>query len=239
MRLFFLVVPTLFMTTVVFSDSSQYINNRISTGKIIIDGQEMGDSSHVIKGSGVRAKIDRKAKQFSSVNVEGVFDVIYSHGSPSIKITGDDNIIKFVLSSVTNNSLKLGINKSYSNFYPIIINVSSDNIQEITFEGAGALKLDDIKTDQLTLKILGSVDVLATGEATSLNLDIRGVGDIKARGLDSEIVNIDLVSASDVEVTAHTKLQANITGVGDILYFGSPEEVSKQISGVGDIEAGE
>ncbi len=232
MKYLFLVVPVLFYMTAVHSGNA-YI------GQIVIDGQIISGSSNVIKGSGIKQTVERKVKPFSSVTVEGAFDVNYQHGSPSLAITGDDNIIEHVLSSVTNNTLRLSTDKSYSSSYPIVIDVFSQGIQEMSLEGTSTVKLDDIKTDQLTLNISGTVDVMATGKAETLKLIIQGTGDVMVRHLDSDVVTVELDGTSNVEVTAHTKLDANITGVGNILYFGSPQKISKQILGVGDIEAGE
>lgn len=209
------------------------------TGQIVIDGQIISGSSNVIKGSGIKHTIKKRLKSFTVMTVEGSFDVIYQHGSPSTTITGDDNIIEHVVSSVTNSTLTLSIDKSYSSQQPIVINVFSQNIRLMTLEGAGTVKLDDIKTDQLAIRLLGTGDVEATGKARALNLTIKGVGDVLARHLEADAVNVNLDGTGDIEVTAHANLQANITGVGNIIYFGSPQEISRQISGVGDIEAGE
>lgn len=238
MRILFMVVLALSHAGAVFSDSGLYANNAY-TGEIVIDGQVVGRSGNALKGSGVKDTIERKVKSFSAVTVDGAFDVIFHHGPSSLTITGDDNIIKHVLSSVTGKTLRLDINKSYSSYFPIVVNVFSPTIQKMTLKGTSIVKLVDIKTDQLTLDVIGSVDIKATGRATTLNLKLNGTGDVKARYLDSDVVMVDIDGTSNAEVTAHKKLSANITGVGDILYFGSPDKVSKQVSGVGDIEAGE
>ena len=232
MKFSLLIVPALFYMAEAHAGNAY-------TGQIVIDGQIISGSNNVIKGSGIKRTIKKKLKSFSAMTVEGSFDVIYRHGSPSITITGDDNIIEHVVSSVTNSTLILSIDKSYSSQHPIAINVFSQNIRLMKLEGAGTVVLDNIKTEQLTVRLLGTGDVTATGTAAELNLTIQGVGDVMARHLDAAAANVDLDGTGDIEVTAHAKLQAKITGVGNILYFGSPQEISRQISGVGDIEAGE
>jgi len=237
----FLLLMTLifFNMNEAFSDSNQYFSNSVSIGKVIINGQDIESSNDIIEGAGIQGTIKKTLEEFSIVDVNGVFEVIYRHGPPSLSISGDDNIIKHVLSEVSNNTLKLSIDKSYKSAHPIVIKVFSAKIQRMKIEGAGTVSLNNISTDQLTLNVLGSVDIIAKGKTTRFNLNLQGSGDVRARYLDADIVNIFLTSTSDIEVTAHTKLQVNITGVGDVLYFGSPKEIIKQISGLGDIEAGE
>lgn len=232
MKFSLLIVPALFYMAEAHAGNAY-------TGQIVIDGQIISGSSNVIKGSGIKHTIKRKLKSFSAVTVDGSFDVIYHHGSPSISIEGDDNIIEHVVSSVTNHTLKLSTDKSYSSSHPIVIDVFSQRIQEMSLEGTGTVKFDEIKTDQLTLNISGTVDVRATGSAETLKLIINGTGDVMVKDLDSDIVTIELDGTSNVEVTAHSNLDVSITGVGNVLYFGSPKKINKQILGVGDIEAGE
>jgi len=209
------------------------------TGQIVINGQIMGGASDVIKGSGVKRSINRKVGAFLSVILEGGFNVNYRHGSPSLSITGDVNIIEHVLASVTNQTLRLSIDKSYSSSYPIAIDISSQSLQEMNLAGVGEVKLDNLKTDQLTINITGTGDVSVTGKANTLKLIVQGTGDVMARYLDSDAVTVELEGTGNVEVTAHSKLDVNMTGVGNVLYFGSPQNISKQISGVGDVEPGE
>jgi len=232
MKFLFLIAPALCYMTAVHAGNAY-------TGQIVINGQIMGGSSEVIKGSDIKQSINRKVAPFSSVTVEGGFNVNYRHGSPSLIITGDDNIIVHVLSSVANNTLTLSIDKSYSSVHPIVIDISSPSLQEINLAGTGAVRLDDIKTDQLTVNLTGTGDVTVTGKAETLKLIVQGTGDVMARNLDSDAVTVALEGTGNIEVTVHKKLAVNMTGVGNILYFGSPQKISKQVSGVGDIEAGE
>lgn len=225
--------------TVVFSDTRQAFNNNTSIGKVIIDGQFMGKLDDVIEGSGVQLSIERKVKFFTSVIVDGAFDINYQHGPASLIISGDDNIIQHVESTVNNKLLMLKIDKSYRSYSPIVINISSPNINRVVIDGSSTVKLKNIKTDQLTVKLTGSVDLKASGAVKVLDLQLQNTGDVKARKLDSDKVTVNLQGTGDIELTAYEELKASITGVGDILYFGSPNKVRKQISGLGEIEAGE
>jgi len=238
MRLSLLIIPAIFYMTVVFS-GSRHVNNNASIGNVIIDNQYMGKLDNVIQGSGIQLSIERKVKFFASVNVGGAFDINYRHGPASLTISGDDNIIQHVLSTVNNKVLTLKIDKSYRSRSPIVINIFSPNIKEMTIDGSSTVKLENIKTNQLVLKLTGSVDLMVTGMATVFDLQLQNTGNVKARQLDSDKVTVNLHGTGDIELTAHEELKANITGVGDILYFGSPAKVSKQILGLGEIEAGE
>jgi len=227
------MVLSFFYMTNVSADSSA------STGKIIIDGYEMGGSDSAIKGSRVKHTIDRTLSGFSSVKTDGPFEIIYRHGEPSLSISGDKNIIQHVLVQESSGNLDISIKQSFSSYYPLVIKMASKKIESITMEGTSTMTLEDISTGQLTINLIGTVDIVASGRATRLDLNIQGTGDVKARKLKADYVSVNLEGTSDVELTATQALNIDISGVGDILYFGRPKEISKQISGVGDIEAGE
>jgi hypothetical protein len=214
-------------------------DNTVSTGKIIINGQEINSSTNSIKGSGVKQNISRKIKDFSSVNSRGSFDIKYRHGSPSLKISGDDNIINHVSTKVVDKTLRIFIDKSYSTNHAIVVYISSPNIASIIINGTSNVDLDGIKTEHLKISLLGTADLTANGIASRLDLNIQGSGDANVKSLISDFVTVYLQGSGDIILTANKQLDATVSGVGDIHFFGHPEKISKKISGVGDIEAGE
>ncbi len=241
MKMCILMTPLLFYMGLAFSgsDNDQVYGNTVSIGKIVINGKEIANTDDIVNGSGKKNTLRRKLKAFSAVTIDGAFDLIYKEGPPSISITGDDNLISLVKANVRNKRLRLSIEKSYRSHNPIVINISSANLQAISAEGSSSVRLDDIDTEHLLLNLSGAVDLVATGKATKLILHIKGSGDVKAKGLMSDEVIVDLSGTGDVVITAHESLQANLSGAGDISYFGSPRRISKNQSGVGDVEAAE
>jgi hypothetical protein len=216
-----------------------YTNNNASTGKIIIDGYDMGGSTSAIKGSGVKATIERKVQSFSSIKSDGQFDINYRNGKQSLSISGDNNIINHISTRVDNGELFISINNSYSSYQPIVINLSSKTLETVTLDGASTMVLDDIKSNKLRINLIGTADIFANGVVNKLELNIQGTGDVKARKLNAQFVSVNLEGTSDIELTARTELNIDVSGVGDILYFGKPKKIRKQISGVSDIIAGE
>lgn len=239
MRIFFVLALTFFYMTTASSESWFSSDNTVSTGKIIIDGQEIGSSTDSIKGSGVKQTIDRKIEDFLSINSFGAFDITYRHGSPSLKISGDDNIIPLLKAKVIDKTLQISIDKSYSTNHPIIIQVSSPNIASISINGSSNVNLEDINTEHLKISLLGTADIKANGLASRLDLNVQGSGDANIKSLTADYVTVSLQGSGDIILTAKKQLDATVSGVGDIRFFGNPLKISKKISGVGDIEAGE
>lgn len=239
MHVFVVIVLIIFDISTAFAGSWFVSDNTVSTGKIIINEKEVGGEHFSIKGSGVKQTIERKIENFSSLNSRGGFDIKYRQGPLSLVITADDNLVNKVVTEVVGHTLYISMEQSYSSRNPIIVTVSSPEIESMDINGTSNVALDAIATKQLKLKVMGAVDLYANGNASVLDLNIHGTSDVKMKSLDSDFVTVNLQGSGDVELTAHKELKAKVSGVGDILFFGKPTKISKQISGVGDIAAGE
>ncbi len=239
MQMFAVIVIVMVNISTVFAGSWFVSDNTVSTGKIIINGKEFGGENFSTKGSGVRQTIERKIENFSSLNSHGGFDIKYRQGPLSLVITADDNLVSKVVTEVIGHTLYISMEQSYSSQNPIIVTVSSPEIESMDINGTSKVELDAIATKQLKLKVMGAVDLYANGNALVLELNIQGTSDVKMKSLDSDFVTVNLQGSGDVELTVHKELKARVSGVGDILFFGKPTKISKHISGVGDITAGE
>jgi hypothetical protein len=235
-----MVMTLIFFNMSIASSESWFSsNNTVSTGKIVINGQEINGITNSIKGSGVKQTIARKVKDFSSVDSRGAFDIEYQHGSPSLKISGDDNLINHVKTKAKDKTLHLSIDKAYSTNHAILVQITSPNIASIAINGTSNVKLDGIETEYLKISLFGTADLTANGIASRVELNVQGSGDTNIKSLIADFVSVYLQGSGDIILTAKEQLDASISGVGDILFFGHPDKIRKKISGVGDIEAGE
>lgn len=232
---------SLFYLSTSSAESWFFSNNSVSTGKVIINGQDMSDpNSSMLKGSGVKETIHRKISDFSAISIQGGFDIQYTQGEkPSLSITGDDNIIKDVITTVNGSTLHLSINKSFSSSLPIHIVITSPKLSSVKTNGSSDIELNEIKTERLELELNGSVDLHANGTATELNINLTGAGDANIKSLTTKIANVDIKGSGDINLTVTQTLNANIFGSGDIVYFGHPSSVNKKVFGAGDIESGD
>jgi len=214
-------------------------DNSVSIGKVVINGQDINSLGTVIKGSGVKKTISRPVSNFHSINSSGVFNIKFRQGKAAVKITGDDNLIDFVITEVINDSLNIFIKKSYSSKSPIGINISSPEVESMTISGASHIELASIKLSSLVLNLLGSTDLYADGEVSRLVLNVNGTGDVRSKSLAADFVTINAQGAADIQVTANKELDVTVSGVGDIVFYGKPQKISKKTSGLGEIVTGE
>ena len=85
----------------------------------------------------------------------------------------------------------------------------------------------------------GSGDVKVNGQVNQASIIINGASDVKAANLKSQIGEVKVIGSGDVEIFATQQLKVEITGSGDVTYYGKPSSIDKRIIGSGDIEAGD
>lgn len=124
----------------------------------------------------------------------------------------------------------------------IILGASEGDISGFTPEsfylelaGASDCKLS-ITTDKLTAHLSGASELNATGTTQQLDAALAGASELSAFGLVSDQVKIHASGASNAEVYAQIKLDAEAAGASNIDYKGSPQ-VSSNSSGFSSINA--
>lgn len=212
-------------------------NATISGSSIVIDGNNAGG---VTQGSGAYQSKSQNLPSYNAVIIKGSFDVnYYRKNKSSATISANRNLIPFVNASVKNNTLYLKMDKSYSTRKPIVIDIFSPNLNAVTVHGASDVHLNAIRADNFKIHLTGSGDITANGRTNKLNIIISGSGDIEAKKLIAQKTNVELKGSADIELTAQKALNINISGSGDVTYFGNPPQISKNISGSGEITSGD
>lgn len=105
---------------------------------------------------------------------------------------------------------------------------------EIILSGAGNLKLDG-NFGNISLTISGAGDVELLGSCQSLDALVSGAGDLYSGKMISQVAKISVSGAGNAEVNASKTLDANVSGVGSILFSGDPQERRVRITGIGSV----
>ena len=211
------------------------------SGSIVIDGKEVktGDSSYG-KGSGKQKSEKRNIGSFTRLEILLPADVNLSVGSaPSLKIRAESNVLKLIDARVQGDTLVLRSTKPFSTHFSIDIQITTPVLQSIDVRGAAGVRVSAVDSENLDLSVSGSGDVWAEGRVKRLQVRIDGSGDMDLSRLQSIDANVRVSGSGDVKVHTSGHLVANVTGTGDIEYFGNPARVEPHIVGVGDIYSGE
>jgi hypothetical protein len=204
---------------------------------------------------------DRKLSGFHAVASTGSFDVVLKQGNTeSVKVEADAEVINEIVTEVRNGTLLIHSKNTHNwgNFWNnrnITIYVTAKNLNSIALTGSGNLKMEnEFTADKIQLKlsgsgdfqgkinvktveviISGSGDFKVAGKADESTIALSGSGDFDGSSLITKSTAIRISGSGDANIFASEKIDASVSGSGDIHYSGHPKSVSKIARGSGDI----
>jgi Putative auto-transporter adhesin, head GIN domain len=207
---------------------------------------------------------DRHLSGFNAVQLAGSFDVYITQGTAeSVKVEAPDDIIGHIVTEVDGGVLKI-YNKNdhfhwgdlFGNHRKIVIYVTAKDLNSISVTGSGDMFFKEgIHTNSLRLKVSGSGDMIGkvdvktlessisgsgdmslSGHAENSTVSVVGSGDYKARSLVTVNTAVRVAGSGDASINASNKVDASVSGSGDIKYTGGAKNISSSKSGSGDIE---
>jgi hypothetical protein len=189
-----------------------------------------------VRGNGKIKEESRSVKSFDKIDVSGAFSVkIYVGESSSLKISGEENLMKFITTRVSGSTLKIDTKKNLSPRKEILIEITTPNLEGIHAGGANNIYAENINTDLFYVDLSGAGNIEIEGVSRRLRAEISGAGNIEAKNLKAEEVRIAVSGAASANVYAKSSLEAAVSGVGSIDYYGNPQDVKTNVSGVGSI----
>lgn len=193
-----------------------------------------------IEGNGIYASEDRPTGNFSGVEIDGSFDVFINPDTvTSVVVEGDDNLMRFISTSVRGNVLEIrNTNRRCLNSVNnIVITVSTPSIHYMSIDGSGFISCGYYNTSTMDLEIEGSGIIHADFDCYDLSANIDGSGDIRLISSCTEAyLGIDGSGNINADITCD-RLNAEIDGSGEIRLIGSCDDSYMNIDGSGRIRA--
>ena len=199
-----------------------------------------------VTGRGNPETFEFRVGSFSSIRVEGYCEIQY-FSSPSNIVTLEvqPNLREYFFVEVVNDELvvrttrRINVN---SNRIPILT-ISAPTLNNVSFSGAGSFIANDkIIADSLSLRMSGAAKIMADLDVSDLNIDMSGAGSFELSGsadavhifmsgaggiealqLRTREARIILSGAGSVNISCSEKLTINASGMGSILYRGTPD----------------
>jgi len=191
-----------------------------------------------LTGSGNVVTEDREVKDFNAVEITGIGKLTIKQGSKeSLKLEGEDNILKNIRTEVSNNTLKIEF-KSGLNIIPtkdLLFYLTVKDLTSIISSGAAAVNGEGLNLKEISIKLNGAEKIVMSGTVNKQEITINGAGYYDAKDFASKESRVSLNGAGGVTVKVSDTLNATISGAGSIKYIGNPEVIEK-INGVGKIE---
>ena len=188
-----------------------------------------------IRGNGHIKTEERSLVSFVSLDAGGAFEIEWQNGSPALRITTDENLLRYIESNVSDDTLHLRTRGHVWPSHGIKVVISSPTRAGGKIRGAVKLIVKQLSGPIFALEAKGASQVLLDGNVDRLLVDMTGASQLTAAGLQAKTAEISTTGAGDAEVAVSDMLKVAITGAGKVTYSGNPPTIKKQITGAGSI----
>lgn len=216
-------------------------------------------NGRMIRGDGNVVTATHEIAAFNNIDIQGMFEVVLEpeKGQP-LTLETDENLHELIKIRVKNNTLYVSTTKE-GIYRPtkMTLTIPYSQLENITIGGACKLSSDSpVVTSKLAFRISGAADIDLDIEVTSLNTRVSGAASINLRGtadqhtaslsgasniraekLHTKNTNISLSGAGSAHIHASDHLDASLSGVGTIRYYGDPHTTRIDRSGLGSIKS--
>ena len=215
----------------------------------------IGPQGTGIDGSGVYLEENRPVSSFDGIRLLSVASVFVEQGSSEqVMVRAEDNVISHIQTRVSGGVLEITTESgiSFDNTGPIQVFVTARDLGSLELEGVGeiqamglgfsrldlslngtgSLDLSDAHGDRLEVRMDGVGEIEISGQVTEQKAEVFGIGDYKARKLQSLRADISVHSLGSATVRVSERLIATVRGSGSIYYHGNPI-VESDITGSG------
>ncbi len=171
----------------------------------------------------------------TTLDIRGAFTVDWQSGAPSLSITTDENLLSYVDSNVSGDTLHLRTREQIRPTHGIRVVISSPTRAGARISGAVKLAAKQLSGSKFALESRGAARVSLEGKVDELLADMTGASELAANELQTKTAEISTTGAGDAEVAVAETLKVAITGAGTVKYSGNPPTIEKHISGAGSI----
>ena len=187
-------------------------------------------------GSGTMKLEKRDVPAFTAVDISGAYEVeIVVKPEQSLEIEGDDNLLPLIKTEVKNGVLSINNEKGFSTNNKLRVRISVASLDAISTSGASDIVASNVKSSDFKIDASGAGNLQISGETKTLDVDMSGAGELDAKDFHAEKVTIDSSGAAQADVYASQELNADVSGAGNVNYYGNPKNVNEDRSGAGSI----
>ena len=209
-----------------------------------------GDSVHFERARGERGPDITRTLAWSgtdTLSVELPGEVTYVPGTEtSVTVSGAQSAVErvrvengriFMVQSGERVTLgwRNGELTGWSDNDDLRVTVTAPSVTRFDLSGSGRLKINNYDQPTLTLDISGSGEVEAVGKTTTLAVDLSGSGEVDMRDLATRDATIEISGSGEATVAPTGKADIDIAGSGDVYLTTRPAQITRDISGSGDV----
>ena len=115
------------------------------------------------------------------------------------------------------------------------VTITAPNIHQFTLLGSGDLEIENYDQTSLDLNILGSGDIRAKGRAKTSKITISGSGTVDAKALNVQNASVDIDGSGEAHMAPTEVADIKINGSGDVVLETKPRSLTIKSLGSGSV----
>ncbi|MDE2303094.1 MAG: DUF2807 domain-containing protein [Sphingomonadales bacterium] len=159
----------------------------------------------------------------------------YRRGAvPALSIRGPKALVEAV--HADQGRLSLGAGAWLAHVHGLTVEIVAPRMPALTWSGAGAITLDDVRQPQLDLTLSGAGNVEAEGHVDRVALRSSGAGNVDLEALMAHDATVEVSGVGNVDLSADGTVDASISGAGNVSLHRKPAVLTSRVSGLGSVD---
>ena len=228
-----------------------FINNSvflISRGRQSNSTEITAALPELIRGSGVVVSEVRPVGEFRRIQLFAVprlftagergasVEVTVGQDLSPLRIEAEDNLIGLISTQVKDGALQITTSRPYTTRRGVKVSVNVPTLDRVELLGVGDFNVTGLSGYLFEAFINGWGSVVASGAVDSVDVFLRGLGNVSLFNLEAAHARAWLQGFGSVEVNAGESLFARVHGFGSVFYTGNPSQVDAEVKGFGAIK---
>ena len=190
-----------------------------------------------VNGNGRITTENRPIGNFTKLEADGAFELTWtSAATPALSVTTDDNLLEYIRTQLSGDTLRVEWIKPLRGTRGIKINIATSALSHVQLNGAVRLVASNLSGPEFYLEANGATRVALNGTVNAVSAELNGASRLDADSLVTRAMELSISGAGRAEVNATEVLKVDISGAGKVTYTGEPKTIQKDISGAGSIK---
>lgn len=215
--------------------------------------------NNVVRGDGDPVTQTYHISFFDNIEFTGAYNVVLTEGNEAlVTIETDSNLHELLDVYVEQETLHISTKREQAlrptKMDVVIVYQELDRIEvsgackitsnetlvaeNMAFDLSGASDVElTLEVSSLSTQVAGAGNISFQGTANEHRIDLAGASNLAAQNLITQSTHISLSGAGSATVYASDQLNATLSGVGKISYYGNPADKHISKSGLGSIRS--
>ncbi|MCF7841909.1 MAG: DUF2807 domain-containing protein [Lentisphaeria bacterium] len=212
-----------------------------------------------VDGSGSMVTTQRQVTPFTEIEASGKLDMeLVADSLCTISIEAQENLVPYIRTEVKNHRLIISTTAPLRSTSPVRVMVTLPAIARLEVSQFGKISATgplpaeeftavirksgtiamELSTKTARLFLTDTEIVRIKGTTHTVEATLYGRAILDSRALTATVGRAHVYGPSQCSIFASKVLFANVDGPGEIIYYGQPEELNRQVNGPGQITAG-